>query len=85
MQHMDNLSTILLREEIKRIKILNKRIEKSSFIVEATIDTATEKILVSDVRESLLKKGIEETIIDEFIDKTLRPNFESTKFCGSGS
>ena len=32
---MDNLSTIFLREEIKRINNLNKRIDESSFIVEA--------------------------------------------------
>ena len=81
---MDNLSTILLREEIKRINNLNKRIDESSFIVEASLDTDTEKIIVSDIRGALLNKGIDETVVDEYINKTLRPNFTSGKFCGSG-
>jgi len=84
MQPMDNLSTIFLREEIKRINNLNKRIDESSFIIEASLDTDTEQILVSDIRGALLKKGISDTVVDEYVDKTLRPNFESGKFCRGG-
>ena len=77
---MDKTSKLFLREQIRRIRNLNGRIESGDFIMEA-LDNETLTIINKGIREFLISKALPDSDINEFIDNMITKPFNSGDFC----
>ena len=81
---MDKTSKLFLREQIRRIRNLNGRIESGDFIMEA-LDNETLNLINStsqnSIRQFLISKALPDSDINEIIDNMITKPFNSGAFC----